>query len=174
MGTFCSISNIWCIRIVIPSRRTSSARSCICRLFTRRCVQEDCRASWRMSRLSRADTTRWRLRAAGPRECGNSFRARASITAWSRTGGWMSAAIRTSPRGRRRIISTSFIRCSTTGIWRLRPTTRGKERSSAGSPLPAPRRSLSCAARTSRFTVSGIACPMRTNSISPSFWLSAR
>ena len=72
----------------------------------------------------------------------------------SRTGGWMSAAIRTSPRGRRRIISTSFIRCSTTGIWRLRPTTRGKERSSAGSPLPAPRRSLSCAARTSRFTVS--------------------
>ena len=77
-GTFCSISNIWCIRIVIPSRRTSSARSCICRLFTRRCVQGDCRANWRMSRLSRADTTRWRLRAAGPRACGNLFRARAS------------------------------------------------------------------------------------------------
>ena len=31
-----------------------------------------------------------------------------------------------STRGRRRIISTSFIRCSTTGIWRLRPTTRGE------------------------------------------------
>lgn len=106
-----------------------------------------CRANWRMSRLSRADTTRWRLRAAGPRECGNSFRARASITAWSRTGGWMSAAIRTSPRGRRRIISTSFIRCSTTGIWRLRPTTRGKERPARARRYRRQRRSLSCAAR---------------------------
>ncbi|MFR4119670.1 MAG: transglycosylase SLT domain-containing protein [Bilophila wadsworthia] len=91
------------------------------------------------------------------------FRARASITAWSRTGGWMSAAIRTI-RGRRRIIRQAY---KMFNDWHLAVTAynAGEGKIQRKSPLRAPRRSRSCAARTSRFTVSGIACPMRTSSI---------
>ena len=69
----------------------------------------------------------------------------------------------------------SFIRCSTTGIWRLRPTTRGNGKDPARARRYRRQDVLRVAPQErADLTVSGIACPMRTSSISPSFWLSAK